>query len=99
MLPNAWEWDWKTRVLAPNSGLRSIKQFYEVFFATPIGHWFVLFARERQLGKMKKNTDSKVHDVSTDVIVSEDVLKFHEADRRRENNRKFRERLATLGLS
>lgn len=99
MLPNAWQWDWKAKLLVPNSGLRSIKQFYEIFFATPIGQWLVHLTRTHQIKKMEKNTESKAKNGTTDVIISEDVLKFHEADRRRENNKRFQERLKVLGLS
>jgi hypothetical protein len=98
-LPHAWQWNWRAKLLEPNASLRAIKQFYEVFFATPIGHWFVAFARDRQLKKMDKNTNSKAKDGTTDVIISEDVLKFHEADRRLEYNAAWRERMTKLGLS
>lgn len=98
LLPHSWEWEWKTKLLAPNSGLRSIKQFYELFFSSPIGAWIESWARERQLKKMDKNVESKAALGTTDVIISEDVLKFHEADRRRERNTAFRRRCEELGI-
>lgn len=98
IMPHAWEWDWKARVLEPNAGLRSIKGFYEVFFSTPIGHWFEALARDRQLKRIDRHTESKAKDGTTDVVISEDVLKFHEADRRTEYNEAFAKRCQELGL-
>lgn len=99
LLPNAWSWEWKHRLLAPNAGLRSIKQFYEIFFASPAGSWIEVWARNRQLKKMEKNVTSKASLGMTEVVISEDVLKFHELDRRREYNERLRRRLGELGLA
>lgn len=99
LLPNAWSWNWKKRVIIPNAGLRSIKQFYQVFFSTPIGLWFESWARSHQLKRMEKNVTSKAKQGTTEVIISEDVLKFHELDRRREYNERFRRRLIELGIA
>lgn len=99
LLPNAWSWDWKVKVLAQNDGLKSLRQFFELFFATPIGQWFAALARDRQIKKMDKNTASKAKLGTTDVIISEDILKFHEADRRQQYNAAWRERLKQLELS
>lgn len=98
LMPNAWQWDWKKKVLVPNSGLRSIRQFYEIFFSSPIGLWFDSWARSHQIKKMEKNIESKAKLGTTEVIISEDVLKFHEMDRRGEYNQRFQRRLKELGL-
>lgn len=98
MLPNGWSWDWKSKLVAPQTGLIGIKQFYQAAFSSPIGVWLENWARQRQLKKMEKNTESKASQPTTDVIISEDVLKFHEADRRFEYNRKFRDKLRDLGI-
>lgn len=97
-LPNVWAKPNTDRRLAPNSGLRSIKKFYEIFFTSPVGIPIENWARQRQLKKMEANTHSRASEPTTDVIISEDVLKFHEADRRTEFNAKVRERLTGLGL-
>ncbi|MBI5467021.1 MAG: hypothetical protein HY975_02290 [Candidatus Kerfeldbacteria bacterium] len=99
LLPNAWDWDWKRRLLVPNAGLRGIKQFYEVFFSTPIGLWVENWARQRQLSRFEHDTNSKAKEGNTDVVISEDVLKFHEVDRRLEYRSAFYARLDELGLS
>lgn len=98
ILPNAWAWEWKTRLLVPNTGLQLIKQFYQLFFSTPIGHWFEAFARDRQVKKMDQNMESKAKLGTTDVVITEDILKFHEMDRRTEYNTRFQQRLTELGL-
>lgn len=98
LLPHAWSWEWKTKILSPNGGLQSIKNFYQLFFSTPIGHWFEAWARDRQIKKMDKNIESKAKLGTTEVIISEDVLKFHEQDRRAEYNARFQRRLKELGL-
>ncbi|MBI2984937.1 MAG: hypothetical protein HYY50_04935 [Candidatus Kerfeldbacteria bacterium] len=98
LLPNAWQWNWAARVLPPNPGWRSIKKLYEMFFATPIGWWLESWARERQMKKMAKNVTSKSKAPTTDVIISDEVLKFHEEDRRRKYNQAFVEKLRSLGI-
>ncbi len=98
MLPNAWSWDWRQRLIKPNSGLQSIKNFFEIFFQSPIGLSLEVWARNYQMKRMDKNTTSRSSEPTTDVIISEDVLKFHEADRRLVYRQKFYDRLRSLGL-
>ncbi len=98
LLPHAWIWDWRARLLPPNAGLRAIKQFYELFFNTPIGVWAEHWARQQQLKRMAADVESKSRRPDTDVVISDDVLKFHEADRRLEYRQKFQARLDQLGL-
>ncbi len=97
LLPNSWSWAWRTKLLVPNSGLGSIKKFYEIFFSTPVGHWFEAWARSYQVKRMEKNITSKAKLGTTEVIISEEVLKFHELDRRQEYNQQFQRRLTELG--
>ena len=96
-LPHAWQWDWKER-LVPQTALQTLKRLYEAFFSSPIGAWIELWTRQRQLKKFDANTQSKAKEGTTDVVISEDVLKFHEGDRRREYNERFEKRLLELGL-
>lgn len=98
LLPQAWAWEWRAKLLPPNSGLRSIRQFFEVFIASPAGQWLESWAREYQLKRIDRHVESKAKLDTTDVVISEDVLKFHEADRRAEYNGKFQRRLSELGL-
>ncbi len=96
-LPNAWP-EKPQRLQTPNSSLRSIKRFYEVFLSSPIGLMIENWARTRQLKKMEANVSSRAKEGTTDVIVSEEVLKFHEADRRKDYNAAVKERLTSLHL-
>jgi hypothetical protein len=97
-LPNAFTWDWKKSLIAPNNGFRNIRRTYEAFFNSPIGTLFEGWVRDQQMKRFNQNTHSKSREANTDVIISEDVLKFHEADRRLEYNQKFRDKLQELGL-
>lgn len=97
VLPNAFTPP-PQRLLIPNNSLRSIKRFYELFFSNPIGLMIENWTRTRQLKKMEANVTTRANENTTDVIISEDVLKFHEADRRAEYNAAVARRLAELGL-
>lgn len=97
-LPNSWSWDWRKKLMTPNSGLRSIKRFYEVFFNTSIGQMLEAMARSYQIKRMDKNLHSKSQLGTTEVIVNDDILKFHEDDRRSRYNQAFEARLKSLGV-
>lgn len=99
LLPNAWSWDWKKRVLKPNKHLRMIKAYFETAFSQPIGDMLEGMARDRQLAKMEKNTKSKAKEGTTEVVISDDMLKFHEDDRRGRYNEKYVSKTKELGLS
>lgn len=98
LLPHAWSWDWQQKVLVPSAGLRSIKQFYQIFLSTPIGLWIENWVRQRQRRRFERDTESRSRESDSDVVISEDVLKFHEHDRRLEYRQKFQVRLRTLGI-
>jgi predicted nucleotidyltransferase len=97
-LPNAWSSIRTEHQLSPQNGLRSIKHAYEKFLALPPGTSIEDWARHTQLRKMASNTNSKAMLGTTEVVISENVLKFHEADRRKEYNLAYRLRLASLGI-
>lgn len=98
LLPHAFQWDWKKKVLIPNASLQAIKKFYQVFFSSPVGLWIEAWARSYQLKRMEKSVESKAKLGTTEVIISEDVLKFHEMDRRQEYNERWQRRLQELGI-
>lgn len=98
LLPHAWQWEWKDRLIAGNSGLRSIAGLYQAFFQSPIGGSLEIWSRNYQLKRFSVDTDSRSKEPTTDVVISDDVLKFHEADRRLEYRQRFHDRLAALGL-
>ncbi len=98
-LPNAWEWAWEQRIIQPNKLYRSLKHSFESFFSTGIGQMFEGLARDRQLKKMAGNINSRAKELTHDVIINEDMLKFHENNRLAENNNRFQQRLTELGIS
>ena len=97
-LPNGWLWNWHERLLPVESLLRNIKHSFESVFATGIGMQAEDWARRYQLKRINGHTNSKAKLGTTEVIISENVLKFHEEDRRNKYNLAFRIRLAQLGI-
>ncbi len=98
LLPNAWQWDWRKRLVRTNPTLDATKTMYQAFFQSPVGMSLESWSRDHQHKRFEANTNSKSSESNTDVIISEDVLKFHEADRRLEYGQKFYDRLKSLGL-
>ncbi len=96
LLPHAWSGDWRAKLLAPNAGLRAIKKFYEIFFSSSVGHWFEAWARSYQLKRIDRHLESKAKLGTTEVVISEEMLKFHELDRRQEYNQRFARHWAEL---
>lgn len=97
-LPNAWQWEWEKTVMKPNTWLRSIKTFLETGLSTGLALRLESLARDYQLKRMSKNILSKVSQGTTEVIVAEEMLKFHEEDRRTKYNADFQERLTRLEI-
>ncbi len=91
-LPNAWKWDWKSRVIKPNKVLLSIKHSYSQVFGGLRGAQLEGWARTKQFDNASRDMKDN------DVVVNEDVLKFHKADRRKQYNEAWRQRLRQLGL-
>ncbi|MBI3573294.1 MAG: hypothetical protein HY092_03795 [Candidatus Kerfeldbacteria bacterium] len=97
-IPHGWSDDWRERLIPSDPGRRAIRRFFELFFATPVGGMVELQLRQQQLNKMEKNEASKAKLGTTEVVINDDMLKFHEADRRAQYNELFEERLEALGL-
>lgn len=97
-LPNAWSETAPSRLLKPNGAFRTIKAAFESAFHLGLGQTFEHFARNRQLEKMAKNTHSRAGEPTMDVIINDQMLKFHENDALATYNRRFREKLTELGL-
>lgn len=96
-LPQAWNWDWRQRLVSASSLHRALKKYFEFFFTTAIGQQLEFFFRDRQLKKMDQNIHSKAKLGTTEVMITEDILKFHEDDRRARYNAAFEERLHRFG--
>lgn len=66
----------------------SIKQFFEKIWSTPIGDMLEQTAKQIQMPKIERHYGTVSHADDTRVIIEDDILKFHENDRRKE----YRER-------
>jgi hypothetical protein len=71
---------------------RSMKRFLEWCLGGRFGNWFEFKVKELQKQKMNHNVHSLAWENSTKVIISDNILKFHEQDRREEYRRKFETR-------
>jgi hypothetical protein len=58
-----------------------LRKSLEAILNTKVGNYFEKIFKKIQIGKMKKNSDSWRRD-DTDVIITDQMLKFHEKDRR-----------------
>ncbi|USN53636.1 MAG: hypothetical protein H6760_00480 [Candidatus Nomurabacteria bacterium] len=70
-----------------------MKQSAEWILGGRIGDWFEKFFRRIQLRKMDRNVHSRAWENDSQVIISDNILKFHEQDRREEYRRLFEGRL------
>ncbi len=102
---------WVTRYLphgfAGSPGPRQTETFLvhtlrwlpELVLSSPLGRLFELIARWLQLKHMRRKTGSPRLAGMTDVVVNDEILKFHERDRRREYREAFHARLASFQLT
>ena len=62
---------------------RVFRRLEETVLATPVGRGIELVAKKIQLAKMSHNTTSAAKKIdTTEVVISDTMLKFHETDRR-----------------
>lgn len=66
---------------------------------TAAGHWLERFAARVQTHRFDANTASKSREPGTAVVISDSVLKFHEADKREEYRQKFAARMRDFNSS
>ncbi|MFH0853428.1 MAG: hypothetical protein V1853_03410 [bacterium] len=71
----------------------AIKGFGEWILAGGFGDWIEKITQKLQKNRMDNNVHSHAWEKNTKVIISDNVLKFHEQDRREEYRRRFEERL------
>ena len=70
-----------------------IKKINSIWFDTLLGRFPEKISKEVQLKKMSYNIDSVAREDNTKVIISDDMLKFHEKDRRAEFKEKLKNKL------
>ncbi len=75
---------------------KNIRMFFESLFNNKIGEFLNSILKGIQLLKMNKNKNSKMNNGFKDVVVNDDVLKFHEKDMRKYYNKIFFDRTRFL---
>jgi len=86
----------KARIIGDAAVIRIIRQFKEWFLNGWFGDRFEALFKRFQLAKMQLNRNSRAWSDNTDVVISDQVLKFHEADRRAEYREKFINRMTKI---
>lgn len=74
----------------------SVKKIKEEISDSKIGDWFEKFFKKIQKNKMRKNYQSAYYRNGSNVIISDQMLKFHEIDRREEFRKIFELKLAKI---
>lgn len=75
---------------------RAIKRMFEISWKGAYGDLVENQAREAQKTKMKMNLYSRQNDADTAVIINDDMLKFHENDRREFYQQSWQKKLIQL---
>lgn len=97
ILPNAYAEERSDQRLGWPGPLVLAQNLYELFLLNPlIGPAIESFARSRQMKRMDRNWWSREKSGGTEVVISDLVLKFHEADRRAIHRDAIAERVATV---
>ncbi len=78
---------------------QAIKNFFEKTWASAYGDLIEKQAKEMQLVKMKMNFRSVQNENDTRVIVNDEMLKFHENDRREEYKKLWQENCVKISNS
>ncbi len=89
LLPNAFVVTPRPRIFSYRAA--TVKRFWELFLGGFIGTALESAERTLQQGRMRLTARTSP---TRKVVISDDVLKFHEEDRREQYNQRFRDRLA-----
>ena len=93
-IPQAKAWEtidnWKTE---DNIFTKAYRNSEEKLLDNPFGKLLNLILKKIQLFKMSKNKFSKAQEDNTDVLIKDNILKFHEEDNRKEIRRIFLEKI------
>ncbi|MCD4704631.1 hypothetical protein K8R66_00985 [bacterium] len=96
-IPRASTWEvidnWMTK---DNFFTKIFRTFLERILDNFLGRFLNSFLRKVQLFKMSKNKFSKSKENNTDVIISDNILKFHEEDNRKSIRDIFYKRISKL---
>ncbi len=86
------------RAVRPFPGATAFRAFLERALAGRIGDRVETWARRVQTRRFSANAGSRAWQGGTDVVISDDVLKFHERDRREEVRRAWRQKLRRYAI-
>lgn len=75
---------------------KGIRAFFEILLDNGLGRFLNLILKSIQLLKMRQNKNSKMNNGQKDVIVNDNILKFHEKDMRKYYNKLFFDRIKFL---
>lgn len=95
--PNAFSVNARDEQLGEDALFNTVRAFFESAFAGVAGEPLEQSARSMQMKRMQRNRHSRQNDPTTDVVISDTLLKYHERDRRAEVREKFERRLQELG--
>jgi predicted nucleotidyltransferase len=96
--PNAFSVGPRDEQLAEDQLLNTVRAFFENAFGGSLGEPLESSARSMQMKRMQRNKHSRQNDASTDVVISDTLLKYHERDRRAENREHLEASLKKLNL-
>lgn len=86
------------RRMQPPRILAFMRDAVERVLAGPLGERVEAWAKRFQTRRFAANTESRAGRGGTDVVITDDVLKFHERDRREEVRARWAARRAALGV-
>lgn len=75
---------------------RFLRKIFEKALSGKLGNGLENLSRKMQLKKMEKNYQSARWQDNTNVVVNNDILKFHEGDTRQQNKKTFFKKLAEI---
>ncbi len=96
---NAWMHRLLPQYAAPQTVAakkQPFKKILELGLGVGGGMWMELFFKKLQLKKIYRSSQGKNRPLSTAVVISDGVLKFHETDRREEYRKRWQEKVATV---
>lgn len=97
ILPNAYADERSDQRVGWPPPLALAQNFYELFLLNPfVGPPLESFARTRQRARMDRHWWSRAKTGGTDVVISDLILKFHEADRRALHREAIASRVARI---
>lgn len=78
--------------------LAEIREYFEKVLDSRVGDYIENKIKNYQIKKMDKNLESARWQQNTNVMISDDILKFHEKDTRTKVKAEFYKRIKELGL-